>query len=127
MNIEHQAFSVPEPANMADWYVKHLGLKIVRAYDQPAVTRFLADGRGMMLEIYNNPAAAPLKFGDLNPLVTHLAFAPENVKATEERLVKAGATVASPASATPAGDEFAMLRDPWGFCIQLVKRDKSLV
>ena len=30
------------------------------------------------------------------------------------------------AETSPAGDDLAMLRDPWGFALQLVKRAKPM-
>ena len=30
-------------------------------------------------------------------------------------------------SVTPAGDQLAMLRDPWGFAIQLAKRNQPMI
>ncbi len=58
MVIEHLGLNVPEPAAMADWYVAHLGLRIVLAKDQPVPVRFLADSADhVMLEVYRNPAA----------------------------------------------------------------------
>ncbi len=37
-------------------------------------------------------------------------------------LADAGATADGDIAVTPAGDRLAMLRDPWGFCAQLVER-----
>ena len=30
MNIEHVAFNVPDPAAAAEWYARHLGMRVVR-------------------------------------------------------------------------------------------------
>jgi len=37
-------------------------------------------------------------------------------------LLQAGATTEGEVTTTPFGDDLAMLRDPWGFAVQLVKR-----
>jgi hypothetical protein len=42
-------------------------------------------------------------------------------------LIAADATIAGDVSITPAGDEIAMLRDPWGVPIQFVKRAKPML
>ena len=43
---------------MADWYVAHLGMRVVRQVDGPPHTRFLADAAGAtVVELYENPAA----------------------------------------------------------------------
>jgi hypothetical protein len=39
----------------------------------------------------------------------------------------AGATAEGEVSVTPAGDEMAMLRDPWGLPVQLIKRRVPMI
>jgi predicted enzyme related to lactoylglutathione lyase len=63
----------------------------------------------------------------MSPLHLHLAFAVSDMAETRDRLVKAGTTVVEDISTTHAGDEIAMLRDPWGFPIQLVKRAEPMI
>ena len=75
-----------------------------------------------MLEIYNNPAVQAPDYFRVDPLILHLAFRCEDIPATLERLVQAGATVESPLQTIPNGDRLAMLRDPWGVPIQLAQR-----
>ncbi len=43
------------------------------------------------------------------------------------RLVAAGATHVSGPEVVAGGDEVAMLRDPWGICVQLVKRAQPML
>jgi uncharacterized glyoxalase superfamily protein PhnB len=47
--------------------------------------------------------------------------------ATYERLCQAGATSFSPPETAPSGNMFAMLRDPFGLPLQLVRRKTALV
>jgi uncharacterized glyoxalase superfamily protein PhnB len=63
----------------------------------------------------------------MDPLVLHVAFAPDDVRATRERLIAAGAVPVGDVVVTPTGDEFAMLRDPWGLALQLARRARPLV
>ena len=58
---------------------------------------------------------------------SHIAFSCDKIDETVEKLVAAGAIIASEASNTAAGDRLAMLRDPWGVPIQLCKRANPLV
>jgi uncharacterized glyoxalase superfamily protein PhnB len=76
----------------------------------------------VIIEVYHNPAAAIPEYPAQSPLILHLAFAVSDIAAVRDRLVKAGATLVEDLSTTHAGDELAMLRDPWGFPLQLVKR-----
>ena len=123
MKIEHVAFNVPDPIAMAQWYEQRFGMRTVRSFGPPTDTRFIADAAGQtMIEIYNNPKARVPDYRDSDPLVLHLAFAVDDVRATRARLLQAGATAEGEMTVADNGDELAMLRDPWGFAVQLVKR-----
>ena len=128
MRLEHTGLQVPDPIAMGEWYVKHLGFVVKRAADTPVPVRFLADQTGrVMIEIYNNPTAPMPNYAAADPLLFHLAFVCEDIAGTIARLTAAGATVADGPVVTPAGDELAMLRDPWQVPIQLCKRGKAMV
>ena len=123
MPIEHVAFNVPDPVVMAKWYEANLAMRTVRSFGPPTHTRFLADASGQtIIEIYNNPKAPVPDYRRSDSLVLHLAFAVDDVRATCASLLEAGATVEGEVTFSDSGDEFAMLRDPWGIAIQLVKR-----
>jgi glyoxylase I family protein len=127
MKIEHFALQVREPAAAADWYVAQLGFTVRRAIDSPNVTRFLADSSGaVMLEIYYNPQAPLPDYRSMDPLLLHVAFVCTDVHVTVKRLTAAGATLLS-GPETIRGDELAMLRDPWGLAIQLVRRAQPML
>ena len=127
MKIEHFALFVADPIAMASWYEQHLGLRTVRTGEAPANTRFLADSDGTsVLEIYAGKLTTPA-YASMDPLLLHLAFETDDVAATRERLLAAGATAVGDVTVTPAGDTLAMLRDPWGLAIQFASRTKRLV
>jgi catechol 2,3-dioxygenase-like lactoylglutathione lyase family enzyme len=128
MKIEHVALQVAEPVKLADWYVAHLGMRVVRSSGAPVHMRFLADSAGQtVLEVYNNPKASVPDYRNVHPLHLHIAFGAEDVAATRQRLLAAGCTAEGDMSVTDAGDTIAMLRDPWGIPLQLVKRQQPLV
>ena len=129
MRIEHLAIQVQDPVAVAKWYADHLGMRVVRAGSAPTYTHFLADeGDHVLVEIYNNPAATIPDYRSMDPLLLHLAFASDDdMQAQRARLLAAGATAAGDISTTPAGDQLAMLRDPWGFAIQLAKRRQPML
>lgn len=128
MRIEHLGCNVANPVAAAAWYTAHLGFTVRRKLDAPPWTHFLADASGrVMIEIYNNPQAEVPNYRQMNPLTLHLAFSVDDVAATRDRLLSAGATLADALTVTPAGDQLVMLRDPWGLAIQLVKRAKAMV
>lgn len=126
--VEHVAWQVREPEAVAAWYGTHLGFRVIRKNDDPAKTHFLADASGRcVVEIYNNPAADVLDYPNLHFLQLHLAFQTDDPAAARDALLAAGCTVVDELRTTPAGDELCMLKDPWGFSVQLCKRAKRLM
>src|SRR5438105_3010907 len=126
--VEHVAWQVQDPNTVAKWYVEHLGFRVLRKIEGSPFTHFLADAGGrVVVEIYNNPLAPIPDYPALHPLHLHLAFMSSDLEKDRDRLLKAGATVAEEMITTPAGDKLIMLRDPWGFPIQLCKRVKPLL
>ena len=126
--IEHVAFSVKDPPRVAKWYVEHLGMKVVRKLDASPFTHFLADSAGdVTLEIYNNPKVAVPEYAKMDPLLLHIAFSVRDVKGTRQRLLAAGATPEGGVAVLDNGDELAMVRDPSGVPLQLVRRAQPMV
>ncbi len=128
MKIEHIAYMTERPVEAAAWYTEHLGFTVKRKGEGSPYAHFLADATGrVMIEIYNNPKADVPDYRSMNPLVLHLAFSVEDVAGERERLFHAGATPAGEVEVNAGGDTVAMLRDPWGFPIQLVKRASPMI
>lgn len=128
MKIEHIAFVVDDPDAVAKWYCDHLGMKIVRQGPPPIRMTFLADSEGQtMYEIYAQPSVETTDYASMNPLALHFAFYAEDIEAEFAKLKAAGATVIQEPEPTDAGDILAMLRDPWGVCVQLVHRKEKML
>ena len=128
MKIEHIALNVADPLAMGRWYVDHLGFKVKRRVMESPWVHFLADDSGqVMLEIYGNPDVAVPDYGSTDPLVLHVALVSRDIESDSSRLVSAGATACGEVQVTPAGDQLAMLRDPWGIALQLVQRATPLI
>lgn len=122
MKIEHFAFNVADPIAVADWYVRHMGMSVVRKLEGGPKTHFLADNTGqVMIEIYNNPPDQVPNYADMNPLLLHLAFVCEKPDEKRTELEGAGATFAEEVRIKD-GSHLVMMRDPWGLSIQLCKR-----
>ena len=124
MMFEHFALNVPETAAMAQWYVGHLGFKVVRRREDAPFTHFLADDTGrLVVELYTNPTAAITQFADSNPLTFHFAVATSAARSERERLERAGATFVLEDSLAD-GSILIMMRDPWGVPLQLCQRNQ---
>ncbi|MEJ7712718.1 MAG: VOC family protein [Pyrinomonadaceae bacterium] len=127
MKIEHVAFNVAAPVEMAAWYVQHLGMSIARKVDGAPYTHFLADdGGSVMIEIYNNPTNEVPDYAAMNPLMLHLAFVSVDPAAEKTRLELAGASLFDDVGLED-GSHLVTMRDPWGLAIQLCKRGKPML
>ena len=127
MKLEHVALLVADPVAMAAWYEAHLGMRVVRKGDAPGHARFVADACGAsVLELYAGALPVP-DYAAMDPALLHVAFADDDVTGTRARLIAAGAVPVGDVVLTPTGDEFAMLRDPWGLALQLARRTRPLV
>ena len=127
LNLEHVACNVADPPAMAAWYVKHLGMRIVRHAPEPSQVHFLADAAGRaVIEIYRNAGDAIPDYAAMNPIRFHIAFAAGDPDASRAALVAAGATFVEERTMAD-GSRLLMLRDPWGLPLQLCKRPTSLL
>jgi glyoxylase I family protein len=126
MKFEHFALNVPAARAMADWYVNHLGFRLVRSREDAPFTRFLADETGrVVVELYSNPSAPIPAYAAQHPLVFHFAVVSAEVAADRARLEKAGATLFAE-EVLPDGSRLTMLRDPWGVPLQLCQRAQPM-
>lgn len=125
MKLEHVALNLPDP-KAAAWYTENLGLRVVKANDAAPFEHFLTYDGGSVLEFYANPAAELPDYAVMSPFTLHLAFTADDIFATHENLLGAGATTAGEMVTTPAGDQIIFLRDPWGVTLQLVSRNVPL-
>ena len=127
MKIEHFALNVKDPVAMTEWYVKNLGLEVVRKMDEAPYTHFIGDKSGaVMLEIYNNPTDQVPDYPNMNPLLVHLAFVSSDPDSDKERLMKEGASFVEEVN-LPDGSKLIMMRDPWGLAIQFCKRGIPMI
>jgi catechol 2,3-dioxygenase-like lactoylglutathione lyase family enzyme len=128
MNIEHIGICVSAPVSMGVWYRDHLGFKIVlSAGDDMDGVSFVADGEGKtILELGRLPEGPPLDGRSLQPLQLHIALECKDPSAEAERLIRAGAERIGESPRNSYRGEKILIRDPWGYTIQLVNRKKKL-
>lgn len=128
MKLEHTAYQVEDPPAVARWYVEHLGLTVKRAQTAVPFGCFLADdGDAVMLEFYRQPHLPVPDYRTVDPLILHLAFWADDVRGVRARLIAAGATAVGDVVTNDQGDQVAMLRDPWGLPVQLVRRERAML
>lgn len=125
---EHIGFNVAEPARVAQWYVAHLGLQIVRTAGAPLFPHFLrSPGGASMVEFYHNATVPVPNYATLDPFALHIAFEVDDMPAEHARLIGAGASTVDEIATNAAGDQLVFLRDPWGLALQLVKRKAPML
>lgn len=128
VKIEHVALQVSDPVALSRWYVQHLGLTVKRAQTESPFGHFLGDdGDAVMLEFYGYPNLPVPDYFRMEPLLLHVAFHVDDVATTRTRLIGAGAAPVGDVQVNDVGDEVAMLRDPWGIPVQLVRRRVRMI
>jgi len=128
VKIEHIALNVEDPAEVVQWYVEHLGMRIARKVDNAEQMHFIADSAGAgLIEFYYNQSKPVLDFRAIDAYSFHIALSSEDIEADISRLVAVGASQDGEINNTPAGDRLVFLRDPWGICLQLVARANPIL
>ncbi len=126
MKFEHFALNVPDVRAITQWYVAHLGLRVVRSREDAPYTKFLADDTGrVIVELYTNPAAAIPDYAATHPLCFHVAFVAGDARKEQQRLEQAGAKFFAEDN-LPDGSLLVMMRDPWGVPLQFCQRAKPM-
>ncbi len=128
MKFEHTAYNVPEPAQQAAWYIDHMGMVMIRVGGGPTGIHFVGEPGGrFVMELYNNPAGPLPDYAAISMWTQHIAYTTDDMDADRAIILAAGGTSEGDPFVLPSGDTTAFLRDPWGLCIQLIKRLKPLV
>ncbi len=128
MRLEHIAINVNDALAMAQWYVEHLEMVLLRSQKVSPYAQFLADAnRQSVIELYSNPAGGFPTYADMSVFTFHIAFEVMDMAGTRSRLIEVGAIADGEVVTTPSGDQLAFLRDPWGVTVQLAKRVKPML
>jgi uncharacterized glyoxalase superfamily protein PhnB len=80
-----------------------------------------------MLELYGNTAVEVHRFAEIPAMGLHLAFVTDDIEADMSKLTEAGGVPDGEINTNESGDRLGMIRDPWGFCLQLVQRAVPMV
>ena len=113
---------------MGKWYQDHLGFKIIRSAgnDSDGVSFVVDDEGHTILELGRLPEGPPLNGRSLLPLQLHIAVECEDPIIEAERLFHAGAELLGESPRNSCKGEKILIRDPWGYTIQLVNRKSKL-
>jgi len=125
---EHFATNTTDSRAKAKWYADNLGMDILRQGGLPDYGTFVADsGKDMMLELYQKKEFPFIDYNKINPVSIHLAFVVNNVGVYKKKLLNGGAKLVNDIPKSASGDKVLVMRDPWGFPIQLIQRAVPLL
>ena len=129
LDIEHIGICVAAPISMGEWYRDNLGFRIILcAGDDVDGVSFVVDSGGKaILELAKLPEGPPLDGRSLLPLQLHIAVECEDPSAEAERLINAGAELLGESPRNSYKGEKVLIRDPWGYTIQLLNRKEKLI
>lgn len=129
--IEHIGITVEEPVKMAQWYKKVMGfsIKLSSLNDEGENSvAFLADGKDrVLLEFGKISGVERLSSRIDHHLQFHIAVKSDDPDADMKYLIDHGATFIEICPVAMPGNRLIVLNDPWGNCIQLVKRNSNIM
>jgi|WetSurMetagenome_2_1015567.scaffolds.fasta_scaffold1094149_2 glyoxylase I family protein len=127
MKIEHIGLCIEYPISVAEWWVDHLGFEFLRKLgtDEGGVA-FIADQHGTVIEFGKLEEVPSLDVNRLESIQLHFALECSDTMQEAQRLVKVGATLVGESPRNAYKNEKVILRDPWGNCLQLIKRQDKL-
>ena len=127
MRIEHVGICVAAPISMGNWYRDNLDFSILwQSGNDVEGVSFISDNDGTVLELGKLAEGPPLDAYSLKPLQLHIAIECDNPTTEAERLVSVGATLIGESPRNSYKGEKVLVRDPWGYVIQLLNRATKL-
>lgn len=125
MQIEHIGVSVERPREMAEWYARNLGCRVLLTEeDARHEVAFLTDEeQSTVLELTHVPQLPPTSRVLTSTTQLHVAFLSDDPYGQAKKLEGAGAVLVEDNSGVHPGEVLLLLKDPWGSFIQLVKRE----
>lgn len=118
--LEHTAIASPNPEQLANWYVRHLGFHINFSYDG---NFFVKAPNGTILEIIPSDGDRAEQ-GMKSPGIRHLAIAVDDFDAASAELAASGVTLQKPFEVK--GNRLVFFTDCDGNLIHLIHRQKPL-
>jgi hypothetical protein len=79
----------------------------------------------MSFELYAKDFSAHHSFADLDSRESYIGFATNHPTEVAQKMINGGATLVSETT-THEGDIIIRMKDPWGFSVQLIRRQRLL-
>ncbi|MDF2921829.1 MAG: Glyoxalase/bleomycin resistance protein/dioxygenase [Paenibacillaceae bacterium] len=121
--IEHLGIAAENPDQLAQWYVRHLDMTIIR--DNGQGTIFIAAPCGSVVELYPAKTNGERSYDNYTSGIRHLAIEVENFHQEYDRLLENGVEIA----AEPVIREdlkLVLFRDGEGNLCHLIERQHPL-
>jgi lactoylglutathione lyase len=117
----HTRYRVNDLARTVDFYARVLGLAEVSRHESPRGAQLVflkAPESDELIEICQFPASGPVQ---VQPDLTHLAFAVDNLDRFAQHLTGLGLTFSDGPQTTSAGHRIAFIDAPEGYEIELIE------
>jgi glyoxylase I family protein len=121
--IEHFAIYAGDPTALKDFYVRALGLQLIVESGGDSPAYFLADDRGIAIEVVGRPTS---EHGANQRWLCHLAFLVDDVPAERAALESLGVVFEADTGVDTDELKTAFFTDPGGNRCQLVWRRRRL-
>ena len=118
--LEHTAIASPDPEQLANWYVRHLGFHINFSYDG---NFFVKAPNGSILEIIPSEGERASQ-GMKAPGIRHLAIAVDDFDVASAALTASGLALSNPLRVK--GNRLVFFTDCDGNLIHLIHRETPL-
>jgi catechol 2,3-dioxygenase-like lactoylglutathione lyase family enzyme len=122
--LEHTAIASPNPEQLANWYVDHLGFHINFSYSG---NFFIKGPNGSVIEIIPSEGSRPPQnmANNKNPGIRHLAIGVDDFDAAYEHLKRFNVTfLGEPFNL--GTNRLVFMNDADGNLVHLIKREKPL-
>ena len=122
--VDHIQLRGPDPRKTAQWYVQHVGARILGEEEaRPGFLVIRLDLGGTSFHVSGSPTGQPLPQGttDFHWGLEHFGLETDDLEGTVARLQAAGVEVLRPITASSRGTRFAFVRAPDDVLLEFVQ------
>ena len=126
--VDHPSIACYDVEGLAEWYCRHLGMRIIASNDKTPPSMLLGYGEspkdGAMIELMpaTDPGPRPATFTRFQPGIRHVALRVSDFDAAYESLKALGSAFTGDVGQALGGGKTVLFRDPEGNELQIVQR-----
>jgi glyoxylase I family protein len=123
--IDHPAIACQDVRKLAEWYCRHLGMRIVADNGTVVLVGYGGTTRdGALIELMpvKDEGPNPATFARFQPGIRHLGFRVTDFETAYEKLKELKVEFTTPVGQAVGGGKTILFRDPEGNELQIVER-----